>query len=105
MVAWLLARLRHVSKEPATWTAEWESFAVALGHNLQRARLAKDLSQEAVAYRVGLTRYTYQAYERGRSQSLSPMNPTLRVMVALSQVLEVPLSDLLPPQAPDVTTR
>lgn len=94
-----------MGKEPATWTAEWESFAVALGHNLQRARLAKDLSQEAVAYRVGLTRYTYQAYERGRSQSLSPMNPTLRVMVALSQVLEVPVSDLLPPQAPNVTTR
>lgn len=94
-----------VGKEPATWTAEWESFAVALGRNLQRARLAKDLSQEAVAYRVGLTRYTYQAYERGRSQSSSPMNPTLRVIIGLSQVLEVPVSELLPPRAPDVTTR
>ncbi|WP_202814843.1 helix-turn-helix domain-containing protein [Microbacterium algeriense] len=94
-----------MGKEPATWTAEWESFAVALGRNLQRARLAKDMSQEAVAYRVGLTRYTYQAYERGRSQSLSPMNPTLRVVIALSQVLDVPVGDLLPEHAPDVTVR
>lgn len=94
-----------MGKEPATWTAEWESFAVALGRNLQRARLAKDMSQEAVAYRVGLTRYTYQAYERGRSQSLSPMNPTLRVVVALSQVLGVPVGELLPDHAPDVTVR
>lgn len=95
----------RVGKKPASHSAEWEAFAGELGVNLHRARIATGLSQEAVAYRAGLTRYTYQAYEQGKSQAHTPANPTLLVMVALSQVLEVPLSQLIPADAPDVTTR
>ncbi|GAA1218389.1 hypothetical protein GCM10009587_23260 [Microbacterium maritypicum] len=94
-----------MGKKPASHSAEWEAFAGELGVNLHRARIASGLSQEAVAYRAGLTRYTYQAYERGRSQAHTPANPTLFVMVALSQVLDVPLHKLLPSDLPDVTTR
>lgn len=63
------------------------------------------MSQEEVAYRAGMTRYTYQKYEKGESRPGMPANPTLRSLLALSQVLDVPLSDLVPGNAPDLTSR
>lgn len=83
----------------------WAESAAQLGIRLHRARIDRGLSQEAVAFRAGLTRYTYQRYERGVSQSGQPANPTLRSLVALAQVLDVPLQDLLPSSFPDVTSR
>lgn len=75
------------------------------GHNLHRARVAKGLGQETVAYRAGLSRFTYRSYEQGKAQSQGPANPTLITVLALSQILEVPLQDLLPADVPDLTTR
>lgn len=72
---------------------------------LRRAREDAGLSQEQVAYRAGLTRYTYQKYEKGESRPGSPANPTLRTMLALSQVLGVAVASLIPPDAPDITSR
>lgn len=83
----------------------WADFSVDLGLKIRRLRVARELSQEAVAYRAGLTRYTYQRYERGETQSGSASNPTLRTLLALSQVFEVPLQDLIPARIPDVTVR
>ncbi|WP_101845315.1 helix-turn-helix transcriptional regulator [Zhihengliuella sp. ISTPL4] len=83
----------------------WSEFATELGLQIYRLRVAKGLSQEAVAYRAGLTRFTYQRYERGEAQSGAPSNPSLRTLLALSQVLEVPIQELLPQEMPDVTTR
>lgn len=84
---------------------EWVDFAVALGLQLRRLRLDRELSQEAVAYRAGLTRYTYQRYERGEAQSGAASNPTLHTLLALSQVFGVTVQELLPADIPDVTIR
>lgn len=84
---------------------EWRAFATQLGLQIHRLRVDRGLSQEAVAYRAGLTRFTYQRYERGAAQTGAPANPTLRTLLALSQVFEVPVQQLLPDAIPDVTTR
>ncbi len=80
----------------------WETYARELGHNLHRARVAKDLSQERVAHLAGLAGYTYQKFEKGESRPGTPMNPRLNTLLSLSQVLEVPLVDLLPDFDPEV---
>jgi transcriptional regulator with XRE-family HTH domain len=81
----------------------WETFARELGLNLLRARQATGLSQERIAHAAGIAAYTYQKFEKGESKPGSPMNPRLNTLVALSQVLEVPLVDLLPRKFPDLT--
>lgn len=84
---------------------EWAAYAQKLATTLRRARDEAGLSQEQVAYRAGLTRYTYQKYEKGESRPGSPANPTLRTMLALSQVLGVTMASLIPPDAPDLRSR
>lgn len=85
--------------------ADWASFVQELAVSLRRARDLCGMSQEEVAYRAGLTRYTYQKYEKGESRPGTPSNPTLRSILALSQVLGVALADLLPSDVPDLRTR
>ncbi|MBW9093036.1 helix-turn-helix transcriptional regulator [Microbacterium jejuense] len=85
--------------------AEWGAYVQRIATALRRRRLAIGLSQEAVAYRAGLTRYTYQKYEKGESRPGTAANPTLRSLLALSQVLEVPLDSLIPDSAPDLRSR
>lgn len=84
---------------------EWAVYAQRLATALRRAREDAGLSQEQVAYRAGLTRYTYQKYEKGESRPGSPANPTLRTLLSLSQVLGLPLEKLIPGQAPDLQSR
>lgn len=84
---------------------EWAAYAQRLATALRRVREDAGLSQEQVAYRAGLTRYTYQKYEKGESRPGSPANPTLRTMLALSQVLGVTVASLIPPDAPDLRSR
>jgi transcriptional regulator with XRE-family HTH domain len=88
-------------RTPASPT--WEEFAKELGVNLQRAREAKGLSQERVAHAAGIAGFTYQKFEKGESRPGTPMNPRLTTLVALSQVLDVPLVRLLPAVFPDAT--
>ncbi len=83
----------------------WRGYATALGANLQAARLELGLTQEDVAYRARRTRYTYQKYEKGESRPGEPTNLTLRTLLALSQVLEVEVGDLLPTDVPDLHLR
>lgn len=64
---------------------------------------AKGLSQERVAHAAGIASYTYQKFEKGESKPGTPMNPRLTTLVALSQVLDVPLLELLPGELPDLT--
>lgn len=85
--------------------AAWRTYAQRLATSLRSARDRANLSQEDVAYRAGLTRYTYQKYEKGESRPGAPINPTLRTLLALSQVLEVPLDGLLPDAVPDLRSR
>lgn len=81
----------------------WEGYARQLGTNLARAREARGLSQERVAHAAGLAGFTYFKFEKGESKPGTPANPTLRTLLALTQVLEVPLSELLPTEVPDLT--
>ena len=83
----------------------WIEYAGELATNLRRRRLEAGLSQEDVAYRSGLTRYTYQKYEKGESKPGTPANPTIRTLLAMSQTLGVALTDILPPEAPDLRLR
>lgn len=84
---------------------EWAAYAQRLATSLRQAREHAGLSQEQVAYRAGLTRYTYQKYEKGESRPGSPANPTLRTVLALSQVLGVTMDTLIPTHAPDLRSR
>lgn len=81
----------------------WQAYARELGVNLQRARLAKGLSQERVAHLAGIAGFTYQKFEKGESRPGTPMNPQLLTLVSLSQVLEVAIVDLLPDFQPDIS--
>lgn len=83
--------------------ATWDSYARAWGHQLVRARQAQGMSQARVAQAAGISTYTYQKYEKGESRPGTPANPRLVTLVALCQVLEIAVEDLLPPDAPDVT--
>ncbi|MCI4657334.1 helix-turn-helix transcriptional regulator [Cryobacterium zhongshanensis] len=83
----------------------WCAYVAELATNLRRLRLSAVLSQEDVAYRAGLTRYTYQKYEKGESAPGRPANPTIRTLLAIAQVLQVPLSDILPNEVPDLRLR
>lgn len=84
---------------------EWAVYAQRIATTLRSVRQRAGLSQEDVAYRAGLTRYTYQKYEKGESRPGSPANPTLRTLIAISQVLDVPVGALIPDNAPDLRTR
>ncbi|MGV1034077.1 MAG: helix-turn-helix transcriptional regulator [Microbacteriaceae bacterium] len=83
-------------------SAEWDRYAVELGHSLKRIRNDRGLSQEQLAYAAGLSRYTYQKFEKGESMPGTPANPSLRNMMALAQVLNITLDELLPSQWPDL---
>ncbi len=93
----MLARM--AKKAPRTL----EDYARELGHNIKRARERTGLSQERIAHAAGLASYTYQKFEKGESRPGTPMNPRLATLLALSQVLDVPLVDLLPKNPPDLT--
>ncbi|MGM7679488.1 helix-turn-helix transcriptional regulator [Microbacterium sp. A94] len=85
--------------------AEWRAYSQRFATSLRSARDRAGLSQEDVAYRAGLTRYTYQKYEKGESRPGHPANPTLRTVLALAQVLETSLVDLIPKDFPDLRSR
>jgi transcriptional regulator with XRE-family HTH domain len=85
--------------------AEWSDYAQRFATSLRATRERLNLSQEDVAYRAGLTRFTYQKYEKGESRPGSPINPSLRSLLGIAQALEVDLDELLPHPAPDVRRR
>jgi DNA-binding XRE family transcriptional regulator len=80
----------------------WDEFGREIGLRLQRARERRGLSQERTAHLAGIAAYTYQKFEKGESRPGSPLNPRLSTLVALCQVLEVSLQDLVPEPAPSV---
>jgi len=74
---------------------EWMQYAKRLGVTLQRARNKHGYSQASVAGRAGISAFTYRKLEHGISNPGHPANPRLRTLVALSRVLEIPLSELV----------
>lgn len=55
---------------------------------LKAARAAKDLSQQALADLVGVSRQTINAIEKG------DYNPTIKLCIAISKVLDKTLDEL-----------
>lgn len=89
--------------ERAELSLSWEDSAREIGLRLQRARLAKGMSQEAVAHAAGIAGQTYYKFEKGESKPGTPLNPRLRTLLALAQVLDVDLATLVPADLPDLT--
>lgn len=83
----------------------WDEYGREIGVRLQRARERRGLSQERTAHLAGIASYTYQKLEKGESRPGSPLNPRLSTLLALCQVLEVPLVELVPEPTPDVRAR
>jgi len=81
---------------------DWAQFSAEVGRNLHKLRVAKGMSQEDLAYAAGLSRYTYQKFEKGDSRPGAPANPQLRTIVALAGALDTPLAQLLPGWVPAV---
>ena len=80
----------------------WDDYARALGLNLQRARATRGISQERAAHAAGISAFTYRKLEKGESNPGTPANPRLRTLVALAEILELDVRDLLPPRMPRV---
>ena len=55
---------------------------------LKAARAAKDLSQQTLAEKVGVSRQTINAIEKG------DYNPTIRLCIAICRELQKTLNDL-----------
>lgn len=70
------------------------AIAEALGQRLKQARLNRDLTQQEVAERAGLSRKAVLNAEKGKAQ--------LEVLVAILQALDLAaqLDNFLPPQPP-----
>jgi len=83
----------------------WDEFAREIGARLHRARVRQGLSQERVAHLAGIAGFTYQKFEKGESRPGTPMNPRLTTLLALCQVLDLTVGELLPPGAPDLRFR
>ncbi|MCU1440457.1 MAG: family transcriptional regulator [Rhodoglobus sp.] len=82
-----------------------DEFSRALGVNLHRLRLERGLSQERLAHMAGIAAYTYQKFEKGESKPETPMNPRLFTLIAIAEVLEVSLDQIIPADWPDLRHR
>ena len=61
----------------------------AIGDRIRTERLRQNRTQESVYLAAGISRYTLQEIEAGRA------NPTLRLLLRISRVLDTPLSSLV----------
>ena len=84
-------------------TEAWAEYARELGVALSPHRHRVGLSQERVAHAAGVTRGYYQQLESGTSRTGRVANPTIQNLIALAQVLETTVAELLPPSPPDLT--
>lgn len=101
----ILATLGTVNSREGEADAEWQDFVLKLSVQLRRLRLEVGLSQEEVAHRAGLSRFIYRQYESGESRRGTAANPALRSILAIAQVLQVSVDDLLPKPIPDLRSR
>lgn len=95
---WLTTERRFVSVRGMSSNApsSWEDYARALGIELQRRRIAADLTQEKLAHRAGITRTHYQQLERGFWKPGAPANPSLKQLARIAQALQIEVGVLLP---------
>ena len=70
-------------------SSSFENLQTTLAQNVRAARHALAMSQEELAHEAGIDRTYASQIERGIG------NPSLRVIFAIAQALEVDLSELL----------
>lgn len=79
-----------------TWD---EASAKRLGASLRQLREQRDLTQESLAFRAGVTKNQIQLIEAGRSsgrrEAIGPSNPRLSTLSGIAEVLGLPVSALL----------
>lgn len=92
-------------RKPSSPPEGWQEFAHDIGIRVQRRRAELGLSQERVAYEANLSRWVYQQLEKGESRPGNPADPRLRTLLAVAQVLNLRLDELLPIKIPDLTAR
>ncbi len=78
----------------------WARYTREFGLRLQRARAARGISQERVAYAAGISVFTYRKLEKGESNPGTPANPRLHTLIGLCEVLGVTPAELLPSDLP-----
>ena len=66
---------------------------IGINERLRKARLSANLTQEAVAEKVGVSRQTMSNWENGKS------NPDISSVIALSDVYKISLDALLKGEA------
>lgn len=72
-----------------------ELVSLKLAERLRSLRDERGLSQESVAHKAGISTYTYQKFEKGESKPGTPMNPRLYTLLALADVFEIDVRELL----------
>ncbi|WP_139652408.1 helix-turn-helix domain-containing protein [Raoultibacter phocaeensis] len=75
--------------------APFEAYSAKLAQRLRTLRDERGLSQESVAHAAGISTYTYQKFEKGESKPGTPMNPRLFTLLALADVFDMDIRDLL----------
>lgn len=80
----------------------FEQYSRELGVRLHQLRIERGLTQERLAAAADITTYTYRKLEKGESNPGTPANPRLRTLLALAEVLDVQLVEILPPRIPQV---
>ncbi|WP_075724937.1 helix-turn-helix domain-containing protein [Corynebacterium aquilae] len=81
------------------------SYGYAFGVRLKKLRLMRELTQEELATKSGLSRNMIVNYERNLSREEKPANPTLDRIYRLAQALQVPVAVLLPCATTAVTDK
>ncbi|MGV0813488.1 helix-turn-helix transcriptional regulator [Mycolicibacterium boenickei] len=69
--------------------AEWERCRKLVGNNIRELRIARGLTQEALALRSGVTRSVLIAVEQGRRGLL------FERLFDIAQALDTPVADLM----------
>ena len=75
---------------------KYADYSDKLSQRLYSLRYERGWSQEHVAHLAGISTYTYQKFEKGESKPGTPMNPRLFTLLALANVFEMDIKELLP---------
>jgi transcriptional regulator with XRE-family HTH domain len=79
-----------------SYSQEEKDFYLSIGENIRNIRKSKQIDQEAMAIAVGLSRTSIINIEKGRQR------PSIFQLYAMAQVLNTPISNLLPLPAPEL---
>lgn len=67
-----------------------EEQEISMGEKIRRQRVVKGISQEAMAYHLGISQNAYSKIERNETEA------TVKRIYQIAKVLEVPVQALLP---------